>query len=75
MCNQKENFCTMCCNFHIGTSFPLKRINCQTKCHQVLNPKGENLENKKKSKSIKDIKKSKSKNQKKSSISKKNKIK
>jgi len=36
LCANKANFCSMCCNFHIGLSFPIKRVKCISKCKNLI---------------------------------------
>ena len=49
---KKENFCEMCCEFHIGISYPLKRVKCKKKCssrikgNEIVTEKKKNLTNK-----------------------------
>jgi len=37
-CSFKENFCNMCCDFHIGLNFPGKRYKCKKKCFKNIHP-------------------------------------
>ena len=51
-CVKKENFCEMCCEFHIGISYPFKRVKCKKKCssrikgNEIVTEKKKNLTNK-----------------------------
>ena len=51
MCSHRENFCNMCCDFHIGLNFPVKRFSCKKKCGTVVaakkKPTKKNLKTKK----------------------------
>ena len=58
-CQQKKEFCPMCCEFHIGTKFANKRNDCKTRCHTLLYGK------KSEKKSVKNSKKDKGKGKKK----------
>ena len=35
-CRQKENFCKMCCGYHIGMSLTNKLTECNFKCESVI---------------------------------------
>jgi hypothetical protein len=35
-CIQKENFCKMCCEWHVGASFKNKREDCNDECGNYL---------------------------------------
>ena len=37
-CIVKENFCQMCCQYHIGESYPGKRFQCTRKCESIVDP-------------------------------------
>ena len=33
---RRQSFCSMCCDFHIGISYPKKRFQCKSKCSKVI---------------------------------------
>lgn len=33
---RRQSFCSMCCDFHIGISYPKMRFECKTKCNKVI---------------------------------------
>jgi hypothetical protein len=47
-CKAKNNFCKMCCNFHIGIKFPDKRLECTGKCDELMGYNSGKVERKKK---------------------------
>jgi hypothetical protein len=43
-CEEKANFCEMCCHFHVGNKFYIKKRDCETRCTNLIN--GRNPEKK-----------------------------
>jgi len=39
VCKTRASFCIMCCEFHIGIKFPLKRVKCRKKCNKNIKGK------------------------------------
>ena len=69
-CCERANFCDMCCEFHIGISYPTKRVDCKRRCTKRIKGKGlssneKKKNNKKISKLVKKMQKSKNKKEKK----------
>lgn len=46
-CSEKKNFCDMCCEFHIGISYPAKRVDCKKKCKSRIKGKSISLKSNK----------------------------
>jgi len=64
-CKKKINFCSMCCDFHIGVNFPKKRFKCRMKCRKILKANEEDEKKKSKKGKKKNRRSRKSKNKKK----------
>jgi len=39
ICVTKASFCLMCCEFHIGMKFPLRRVRCRKNCNKNIKGK------------------------------------
>jgi len=63
-CKKKINFCSMCCDFHIGVNFPKKRFKCRMKCRKILKANEEDEKKKSKKGKKKNRRSRKSKNKK-----------
>jgi hypothetical protein len=36
-CNNKNQFCSLCCSFNVGTEHADKLFNCKSKCSKIIN--------------------------------------
>ncbi len=43
-CTKKKEFCSMCCNFHVGSRYFNRRKECNMQCTNLINGKNPNEE-------------------------------